>query len=342
MVAFPRLRFEWRFSSLRALALSCAVLAAPHALADVEVSDVARRHFAAGVNYLQDPDGARYEDAYREFKAAYADSPSWKILGNLGLTAMKLERDGEAIQAYREYLRQGGTEIEAEERSQIERDLATLEASVVNVTLEAVPAGATITDERISVQGRRVTNVYGPVTEPLTIGIRAGRHRLTASLAGHEDAVWEFEARAGANETHRFELKPKAAATPATTTPSPTSPAPMGDVREARPIPVSVYIGLAATGALAAGGTVTGILATSKKQDFDDANDGTNPARAKDLRDSGQTLNVVTDVLLGGAVVAAGVTAVLYFTRPIQREQAISFTPHVGSDRAGFSLSGHF
>ena len=73
--------------------------------ADVPITDEARGHFTSGVNLLKDPDGARYEDAYREFKAAYAAAASYKILGNLGLCALKLERDGEAIDAYEEYLK---------------------------------------------------------------------------------------------------------------------------------------------------------------------------------------------------------------------------------------------
>ena len=64
------------------------------------VSDAAKKHFQAGVDLLTDPDGARYEEALREFRAAYADSPSWKILSNLGLSAMKLERNGEAIEVH--------------------------------------------------------------------------------------------------------------------------------------------------------------------------------------------------------------------------------------------------
>ncbi len=82
--------------------------AAPAAAHEVEISERARGHFTAGVNLLQDPDGARYEEAYREFKAAYAESPSWKILGNLGLASMKLERDGEAIEAYQKIPRRVG------------------------------------------------------------------------------------------------------------------------------------------------------------------------------------------------------------------------------------------
>src|ERR1700761_1945396 len=61
---------------------------------EVPISDSARQHFQAGVNLLQDPDGARYPEAYREFQMAYAVSPSWKILSNLGIAALKLERDG--------------------------------------------------------------------------------------------------------------------------------------------------------------------------------------------------------------------------------------------------------
>jgi hypothetical protein len=40
-------------------------LALPSHAAEVVISDDARAHFSAGVNLLQDPDGARYEEAYR-------------------------------------------------------------------------------------------------------------------------------------------------------------------------------------------------------------------------------------------------------------------------------------
>src|SRR5690242_18854333 len=157
-----------------ALALILASSAA-HAQ-DVQVSDSARQHFKTGVAYLKDPDGARYEEAYREFKAAYADSPSWKILGNLGITAMKLERDGEAIDAFEKYLAQGGQQIDAAERSQMESDLLTTKAGVVNISITASPAGVTITDVRQPLSGRAVTNRYDVAQDgTLHAGIRRGR-----------------------------------------------------------------------------------------------------------------------------------------------------------------------
>ena len=83
-----------RRARARWLSLPVALLIATTATAawadDVPISDAARQHFQAGVNLLQDPDGARYAEAYREFQTAYADSPSWKILSNLGITALKL------------------------------------------------------------------------------------------------------------------------------------------------------------------------------------------------------------------------------------------------------------
>jgi hypothetical protein len=317
---------------------------------ELQISEKARAHFRAGVNLMQDPDGARYEEAYREFRAAYAESPSWKILGNLGIAAMKLERDGEAIEAFKKYLAEGGTQIEAEEKAQFERDLQTLQTSVGTVTLSSNPPGAAIIDQRDPVRGDAIVNGYGPLDGELTIGLHPGHHRIIARLSGYEDSVWEVDVRPGASDKHTFELKkPEPGTAGGGTTAGGTVTGPGGDTGATvmeRPVPTAVFIGLAATGVFAIGAGVTGIMATSKKSDFEDANDGTDPAKADDLRKSGQTLNLVTDILLGGAVVAGGVTAVLYFSRPevpAQRDAGrFRVTPLVGPNGAALSFAGQF
>ena len=334
---FKRLGFGLLFSAW--------LLTAP-AYAEVQITEAARQHFKAGVNFMQDPDGARYEEAYREFKAAYAASPSWKILGNLGIAAMKLERDGEAIDAMERYLAEGGKELPDEEREQFERDLSTLKSSVVRVTLVSVPPGAIVTDERIPVQGASVINRYTLDGGQLDLGIRTGHHRMVARLDGYEDAVWEFDASPGAGQSHTFELKPPAQATvaPAPSTQddvvTDTGPQPM-----VRPIPTSVYIGLAATGAFTVGATVTGIMALGKNSELED-NNGVNQEAAQDAYDSTKTLNLVTDVLIAGAVVSAAVTTYLYLDRPEvpagQDAGRFRVTPAVGRDVALVSMSGSF
>lgn len=145
---------------------------------DVVITAEAKKRFAAGVALLEDPDGPRYEDAYRAFKSAYAASPSPKILGNIGLCAMKLERDGEAIDAYRRYLSEVD-DIPPEEREQIQRDLGILEASSGEVTITADRADFEVADERTPTKGPEVRNVYGPFEgTTTTLRLRAGAHRL--------------------------------------------------------------------------------------------------------------------------------------------------------------------
>jgi hypothetical protein len=316
------------------------------------VSDSARQHFKTGVAYLKDPDGARYEEAYREFKAAYADSPSWKILGNLGITAMKLERDGEAIEAFEKYLSQGGQQIDAGERSQMESDLLTTKAGVVNIAVTVSPAGATITDERQPLTGRPVTNRYEvPADGVLHVGIRRGKHKITASLDGYVDQTWELDAEPGPEQPHQFALQQTPAATPNVGQPvggGGTTPA---QPEMTRPISVPVIIAASVTGALLIGGGVTGGLALSKKSEFNDKNDGHHMAEAQDLRDSTKTMNLIADSLVLGAVAGGVVTTILFLNRPYvpanggdtgTTARRLDVVPVVGAGVGGVVMSGRF
>jgi hypothetical protein len=266
------------------------------------VSDEARAKFTVGVNLLTDPDGPRYEEAYRAFKAAYALSPSYKILGNLGLCAMKLERDDEAIAAYEKYLAEG-KDLPRAEVQQISSDLATLRSSVAHFTVESDPPGAEIIVE----------------------------------VAGGQDLP-----------PHKFVFT-KEAPPPTANMFAPSAPS----VVMSRPVPARVWVGVVATGALAVAAGVTGALAVAKHSDFESANDGTDPPKAQDLKNSGQTFNLVNDICLGGAVVAAGVTAALYFTRPTiettgsapgsrTAKSRLLVVPDVARSGAGLNLLGRF
>ncbi|HZU84552.1 MAG TPA: hypothetical protein VE987_16595, partial [Polyangiaceae bacterium] len=273
--------------------------------ADVPITEEARTHFAAGVALLRDPKAPRYEEAYREFKAAYAAAPSYRILGNLGLCAMKIERDGEAIQAYELYLKEAGFELTSEEREQIERDLLTLKAGNVQVTVSSDPPGATIVDVRTPVQGDEIRNAYGEVLTPLTLSLRHGHHVIRARLPGYVDQEWEFEAAGSTMPPHVFVMaKP------------PVVAAVEAPVVTERPVPKVAYATGAISLALAAGGAVTGALALKKHNDFNSLNDGNHVAAAESARSQGQTLNVLTDVLLGSAVLGAVVTLYVVATRP--------------------------
>lgn len=323
-------------SSLLAAFVAASTLTfSPPVRADDEVviTEKARTHFRAGVALLQDPDGARYAEAYREFKMAYAESPSWKIAGNLGISAMKLERDGEAIQAFEIYLRDGGDQLDPAEKAQFQRDLDTLKAGVTWVTLSSTPPGATVSDLRVPLAGRPTENRYEALKEPLRIGLRPGQHKITVELEGYESLTWSFEA-AGGEVSHVFELKK--AEKPAQVA------AGEPKVEKHRPVPTSVLVTGGISLALAAGGTVTGIMALGKKSDF---NDATNRGDADAAKSDGETMNLMTDILLGSAIVAAGATAYLYFTRPEvevdpTRDTGLRFAPTLLRNRDGAPSGG--
>ena len=335
--------------------LVCSVSATALA-ADVVINDEARAHFTAGVNLLQDPDGARYEEAYVEFKTAYAASPSWKILGNLGISAMKLERDGEAIEAYKRYLSEGGKQIEAGERAQFQRDLATLEAGMVRLTLDSDPPGARIEDERFPASGSAIRNEY-TVSGPTQLGVRPGRHRFTAKLAGHADAVWEVTLSPRQQESHAFKLTETVAPAPAPAA-APPLPAPAAataavdtsSAKGSNGMRIGAYVALGVGVVGLGAGTIFGLSAKSKYQEANDiTNDNENcppsgpcelPAPLFDQReqlgkdgDSAKTLSLVGFVV-GGVGFAAGVTLFILSNKK-EQPAAAKVEPYLGLGNLG-------
>ncbi len=336
------------FVFVGALALGVS-LAHPSSAQEVTITDSCRRHFSAGVAFMRDAEGARYEEAYREFKTAYGECPSWKILGNLGEAARRLERDGEALEALVRYLEEGKDNIDYAEREQYQRDIPVLKTSVAWVTLKIGQPGATVADIRTDSRGQQIHNRYRALDPELKIGLRPGIHQITVTLQGYEPAVWEFEAMSGAALEHQFELVKPTAGGGSSVAPEPGAGGdPGGDVRGdagERPIPTTVFItgGVAAAGFI--GFAVLGALASGKRSDFDAKNDGSDPAGAASLKDSGESLNLFADVALGVGVIAGALTAVFYLTRPEvspAQDRGLKLTPQVGPDVAGLSLFKRF
>jgi hypothetical protein len=263
-------------------------------------NEEARRHFAAGVSYLEDQEGERFEDAYGEFKKAYEISHSPKVLGNLGLCAMKLERDDEAIDDYTRYLAEV-PDIDPTEKAQITRDLQNLMVSAVTATVTTGIPAATIVDTRLPVRGSSVTNVYDVTGGAAKLRVRPGHHVMHLRIAGREVSDWDFVAEAGAQITHAFETAP------ARTT------APRSGIG-AGPI---LTIGLGAA-ALAVGG-VLGMATLEKVHTLEGEcpnNACPSSVYSHDLS-STRTFTTATDItLLAGGVVAAGGVAWLILSVP--------------------------
>ncbi len=343
-----------------ALALSLLLAPAAHA-ADpksnpaapagaVPISDEAKKHFKAGVDFLQDPDGARYEEAYREFKEAYRLSPSWKILSNLGLAALKLERVGEAVEAYERYLSEGGKDVEPSERAQVEKDVRLSKAQGHTLVLRSTAPGAVIvTDERVRTTGGPVVNAYTiPAGKDLRIMVVAGQHVLTAKSGGRS-VKWDTSLAADKASEHVFSMEAATPSTPAGPTSTgekapPASDTPIGTA--ASPLRTAGFVTAGVGGALWIGSVFTGLSAKSKESDLDKAC----PDRAHCPRSNEGTANsakkmaTVTNVLLVSGVVfaGAGVTLIVLGKPKASEGASLQLAPVATPGGAGGVLLGRF
>jgi hypothetical protein len=340
---------RWLHCLVGALAL-CAVSGNAHA--DVTVSQNANRHFEEGARYLTTRDPDRFEKARAQFRAAYADSPSWKILGNLGIVAEELERDGEAIEAYRGYIEGGAKELSASERKQFTADLSRLELGSARVTIKVEPDGAWIIDERAPEEGKPIVNRYGPSTGPTELRLRAGRHRVHAELNGQASETWELEALPGGEVSHDFDLRP-ASPRPPTAHPEPvaerSSGAEHGDTQ--RILGYSA-LGLAAVGAGL--GTYFLIQSSHRKEEGDRAYDQCKvelmpnvaippSCSLSDEKTKEEThARVLSGVSFGiaGALIATGVLLIVYSGPSGAETDEAALLPWVGPGQLG--VAGRF
>lgn len=335
--------------SIPSYAAPCFAELPPAPPAEVQASPEARQQFQLGVSLLQDPDGARYEEAFKAFMRAYRISPSWKILGNLGLSAMKLERFTDGIQAYERYLGEGGQNLDATERQQIEKDLSVMKGTSGTVTLLVTGAA------KLSVQDTRTRSVGGPVVNNyevppggrLVLKLAAGEHTLVAT-GERKRASLELSVEPGANVEQTLmlgESSSSAAPAAATTSSSPST----SDGSNSTLRTTGLIVGGVGVAALIGGG-VTGIIGMSKKSDFDDRCPdkqcpfGSNEERAslESDKDSIETMETLTTAFLigGGVLTAVGVT--LFVVGGPSESERVSVAPSVGPGAFGLSAQGAF
>lgn len=323
--------------------------------AEEKISEEAKLYFKNGVELIQ-ATPPNYQDAYYQFKLAYEKSRSWKVLGNLGLCALKLERDGEALAAYTEYLKSGGKEVDPEERTALERDtlLISGNSAVLNLT-SAVP-DADLIDTRA---GSSVPpQTYKFQNGVLALRLRAGTHTLTASTSDGRQEKWEVVLTPGKSVDYRFAFAPPPAAraTPAVPPAEPSTrpislPPQLDDSEGKFPLRTVGFVTAGVGAAALVGGVVTGLLARSAEGDAKDACDGkVCPTSAETDFDSAASLATMSNVFfIGGGVLAAAGVGMIVFGGDGQAEAPLAaasprlrLTPVVTPGRAGLFATGRF
>jgi hypothetical protein len=314
------------------------------ALAQDTISEEAKLYFRNGVDLISG-NSPNYQDAYYQFKLAYEKSGSWKVLGNLGLCAMKIERDGEAIEYYTKYLAEGGDEIDPEERQALERDLLLIKGNAVQVTLTTPEPELEITDSRSGTTVGAQSYLIANGRE--TLLLRAGTHTITATKGG-KTLRWEVVLSPGKPQSHHFDFsEPAAEVAPSTLPPS------ADDSRKSGGTLRTVGFVTAGVGVLAlGGGVVTGLMSNGKEDDARSRcreRNGTTqcPESARDDFDSASSLAGVTNVLLigGGVLTAAGVGMIIFGGPKAEAAPAaarLELTPVLSPGLSGFVAAGSF
>jgi len=292
----------------------------------------------------------KFTEACPKFAESYKLDPGLGTLLNL---ATCHESEGKLATAWAEF-------SEASSRAKREGDndraqladehVRALEPKLAHVTIALAP-GAAVPGLVIKFDTRELASA----ALGLPIAIDPGKHVLEASAPGKEPASQAFDTPSTPSTVSVTVpvLKdsvsvPVAAGVAALPAPSAANPPPV-EVPPAQSSSSGSNTGAIvsgiATGAFVAGAVVTGVLYSSKKSDFDDANAMGDPSRF-DKRDSAQTMGTINAVLIGGAALSAGVF--VYFLvsggkheSPPGNAARVRLTPLLSPQTAGLMLGGN-
>ena len=304
-----------------ARALGCALLAASivtlsaplrSAQPDKAAAAEARSRYDRGKQLYEE--GA-YDAALIEFQRAYELAPSFRILYNIGQVYRQQNDYAGALKSYERYLAEGGKDIDAKRRTEVDGEIGQLRGRVATLQITTSVSGAEVSIDDVSI-GRT------PLAQPVMVN--AGKRRVSAAKAGRVP-VTKVVTLAGADAL-QVDLDLVEPGAPPASAASGKAPAPsaVGPPAVAPP-PRVPWIGWALTGAFAVGAGVTGALALKASGDL--KNERNDPAASRQNLDSERsktkTLALVSDVFSGAAVIAGGVS--LYFTlRAPPREAPLS------------------
>ncbi len=333
------LRSPRSWASLAALVLSTVALPAlaqepPAAPTPVQLTE-AKTHMQAGAAFYNDPSGHKCEEAYREFRQAYELSGSQNALKGMGVCALELERDGDAIEHYERFLEKG-TNISAGDRTQIENDLKALKAAVAWVTVLSDRPNVKVIDVRTPSKGFPVTNRYAAQSGATKLGIHPGVHILTASVEGEPEQVWKVDIANGATYSHSFTFAAKhvtPAPVPVPDKPAETKPAdgakPADEpkaLEKYRPTPTATWVFTGLTVALAVPTAILMVRAKGVNSDYKTANGTMGAADLEAMRSDVKSANLLADIFLGATAASLVTTGIIYLARPTKTREKVGST----------------
>lgn len=247
----------------------------------------ANAHFKRGIELYGEGD---FNAALIEFRRAYELDPRYQALYNIGETYFQLQDYASALKTLDKYLKDGGDQVPADRREEVQRDIEKLRSRVATIAVASRTPGVDIAVDDVPM-GRT------PLAGPLTVS--AGRRKITASRPGKPPVTQIVEVAGGDSKSIALDIAGDAP----------------GEAEKPRSVPVAPWV---VTGVLAAGAVVTGVMAVGASSSLKDelAKMPGDAGAISSAHGKAFALGVTTDVLAGAAIVMAGVS--IYFTAAAQ------------------------
>jgi hypothetical protein len=318
-------------------ALCAAEPAAPSASASSTTE--ARDRFQRGVGLYRE---GSYDAALAEFKRAYELAPNYRILYNLAQVQVERHDSVAALSLFGQYLQQGGNEIEADRRAQVERDMQSLRGRVADLTVESNVTGA-----QLSIDGVEAGTL--PLAGP--VQVNSGVRQVTVAKQGYQSVTRSLTIAGAQPLKLNLPLQPldgrapaAAVAAPAATTTEASKP-----VDDSPGLSAPFWVSAVATGVFAGTATAFGIISLNRNQKLDDELNRypTDPQAVEDARSSLKTSAVLTDVFTGVSIAAAAATVYFALTSSSSAEAppakaARKERLQLGASGSSLVLSGRF
>lgn len=339
-------RWIWLCSILTAVTLTGVL----HGTARADAEDEARARYERALGLYED---GVYDAALVELRRAYELRPSYKLLYNIGQVRLALKDYAGALEAYQQYLRDGGSQIPAARVESVEKEMARLDQRVARLDVQVDVPGADIAIDDASVG-------TSPLAGPLLVN--SGTRRVVVrhpdypqqtarvSIAGGEQKVVPISLAGHAPEVHSAVAPPRAAegaskvAAPVEAVTSREDE----DARRRRARLIS-WVSWGVTGALGLTAIGLAVGANQNEKKLDDARDevGDNAhekqGELNTLKDKTDRLAISTDVFTGVAVAAAGVSLWLSLrARPRDAAKDTGSRTHVDIGLARVQLRTEF
>jgi hypothetical protein len=249
----------------------------------------------------------KFAEACPKFAESYKLDPGLGTLLNLALCHESEGKPATAWAEFSEASSRAKREGDSDRAQLADEHVRALEPKLAHINIALAP-GAAVPGLVIKFDTRELA----AAALGLPIAVDPGKHVLEASAPGKVTSTQAFDTpstpttlaitvpvlKDGASAPAAVAAVPPPAATPV------TSPPPAASTSGSDTNTGAIVSGVA-TGAFLVGSVVTGVLYSSKRSDFNEANSSGDPSRF-DKRDSAQTLGTVNAVLVGGTLVSAG------------------------------------